>query len=100
MTMISLTKCPVVTFFKVSRENVRFLEDVKAIERFYGKPLKVKRVCYGDGGDIAGLTVCAAGRMIDVDITHTGVEHTLQFQTYDYTPQYEGTDAMFIDLVR
>jgi hypothetical protein len=98
--MISLTKCPVVTFSKISRDNVRFLEDVKAIERCYGRSLKVKRVWYGEGGDLSGLTVSAMGRMIDVDITLTGVEYTLQFHTYDYTPQYEGTDAMFIDRVR
>ena len=100
MTMTSLTKCPVITFDKISRENVKFLEDVKAIERLYGKPLKVKRVCYGEDGGLSGVTVRALGRMIDVDVTRTGVEYTLQFQTYDYTPQYEGTAEMFIDRVR
>ena len=100
MTMTSLTKCPVVTFDKVSRENVKFLEDVKAIERLYGKPLKVFDIKYGEDGSLSGVTVRALGRMIDVDVTRTGVEYTLRFQTYEYTPQYEGTDAMFINRVR
>lgn len=100
MTMISLTKCPVVTFFKVSRENVKFLEDVKVIERCYGKPLKVFDIRYGEDGNLSGVTVRAPGRMIDVDVTRTGVEYTLRFQTYEYTPQYEGTNEMFINRVR
>lgn len=100
MTMTSLTKCPVVTFYKVSRENVKFLEDVKAIEPYYGKPLNVFDIRYGEDGSLAGITVRALGRTIYVDVTLTGVEYTLRFQTYEYTPTYEGTDAMFINRVR
>lgn len=100
MTMTSLTKCPVVTFFKVSRENVKFLEDVKAIEPYYGKPLKARDISYGDDDYISSLVVRVGGRKIAVDLTRTGVSHTLRFQTYEYTPQYEGTDEMFINRVR
>lgn len=100
MMMTSLSKCPVITFDKISRENVKFLEDVKVIERCYGRPLNVLDIRYGEDGDLAGVTVRVGGREITVDLTKTGVSHTLRFQTYEYTPQYEGDAAMFIDRVR
>ena len=100
MVMLLLTKSPEVILTKISLDNVKFAADVRAIERCYGKVLKAFNLKYDLDCNLSGFTVRAMGRVIDVDVTRTGVGYTLRFQQLEYTPEYAGTDATLWNRVR
>lgn len=99
MTMIALTRAPLVTFSKISRENVRFEADREAIERSYGKTMKVQSMSYR-GDALASITVNACGREICIDISGCGCEYVLKYQEIEDAKQVYTNDYRFYDMTR
>ena len=99
MTMIALTRAPLVTFTKISRENVRFEADREAIERSYGRTMKVQSVSYSADA-LASITVNACGREICVDVSGCGCEYTLKYQEIEDAKQVYTCDERYYNRVR
>ena len=97
--MIALTRAPLVTFSKISRENVRFEADREAIERSYGKTMKVQSMSYR-GDTLASITVNACGREICIDISGCGCEYVLKYQEIEDAKQVYTNDYRFYDMTR
>lgn len=99
MTMTALTRAPLVTFTKISRENVRFEADREAIERSYGRALQVQFISYR-GGILSSITVNACGREICVDVSECGCEYTLKYQEFVDAKQVYTNDYRFYNMTR
>lgn len=85
--MIDLTRNPLIIFKKVTPSCIIGGGDtrdcLKYLRRQYGKPLRVKTLCYDTSGQLAAVETQSHGKCITVRLDRCGVEFTLSFTQHE-----------------
>lgn len=85
--MIDLMRSPLIIFNKVTPSCIIGGGDtrdcLKYLRRQYGKPLRVKTLCYDTSGQLAAVETQSHGKCITVRLDRCGVEFTLSFTQHE-----------------